>query len=162
MTVYEHTQQFHVKDPFSALTHFIGFILSIAALAVLLVKGGADKMPLINLIGVSVFAISSILLYGASTTYHTFDVRQPFEKALKKVDHLSIFVLIAGTYTPYALLAFIGIKNMIIPIKEKIYILTFLKKSFDEELLLRQLFFVFSIISPLFYLLHLSLTFLYN
>ena len=95
MTVYEHTQQFHVKDPFSALTHFIGFILSIAALAVLLVKGGADKMPLINLIGVSVFAISSILLYGASTTYHTFDVRQPFEKALKKVDHLSIFVLIA-------------------------------------------------------------------
>ena len=105
MTVYEQHQQFHVKDPYSALTHFIGFILSVAAMAVLLIKGGIDRMPIINLIGVAVFAVSSILLYGASTSYHTFDVRQPFEKALKKVDHLSIFILIAGTYTPYALLA---------------------------------------------------------
>lgn len=105
MTVYEHTQQFHVKDPFSALTHFIGFVLSIAAMAILLVKGGIDGAPILNLICVTVFAGSSILLYGASTTYHTFDVREPFGKMLKKIDHLSIFILIAGTYTPYALLA---------------------------------------------------------
>lgn len=104
MTVYEHTQQFHVKDPFSALTHFIGFLLSIAALAILLFKGAMDCAPTAALAGVTVFAASSILLYGASTTYHTFDVRQPFAKALKKIDHLSIFILIAGTYTPYALL----------------------------------------------------------
>ena len=94
-----------MKDPFSALTHFIGFVLSIAAMAILLVKGGIDGAPILNLICVAVFAGSSILLYGASTTYHTFDVREPFGKMLKKIDHLSIFILIAGTYTPYALLA---------------------------------------------------------
>lgn len=105
MTVYEHTQQFHVRDPYSALTHFIGFVLSVIALGILLIKGGYDQMPLVNLIGVTVFAASSILLYGASTSYHTFDVREPFGKLLKKIDHLSIFVLIAGTYTPYALIA---------------------------------------------------------
>lgn len=105
MTVYEHTQQFHVRDPYSALTHFIGFVLSVIALGILLIKGGYDQMPLVNLIGVTIFATSSILLYGASTSYHTFDVREPFGKLLKKIDHLSIFVLIAGTYTPYALIA---------------------------------------------------------
>lgn len=105
MTVYEHTQQFHVRDPYSALTHFIGFVLSVIALGILLIKGGYDQMPLVNQIGVTVFAASSILLYGASTSYHTFDVREPFGKLLKKIDHLSIFVLIAGTYTPYALIA---------------------------------------------------------
>lgn len=105
MTVYEHTQQFHVRDPYSALTHFIGLVLSVIALGILLIKGGYDQMPLVNLIGVTIFATSSILLYGASTSYHTFDVREPFGKLLKKIDHLSIFVLIAGTYTPYALIA---------------------------------------------------------
>ncbi|MGM9942094.1 MAG: hemolysin III family protein [Bulleidia sp.] len=105
MTVYEHTQQFHVRDPYSALTHFIGFVLSVAAMAVLLIKGGYDRVPMVNLIGVTVFAASSILLYGASTSYHTFDVREPFGRLLKKIDHLSIFILIAGTYTPYALIA---------------------------------------------------------
>lgn len=105
MTVYEHTQSFHVKDFFSALTHFIGYLMSIAMLVSLLLKGGYDHAGMKNMFGVTVFALSSMILYGASASYHTFDVRKPFDMLLKKLDHVSIFILIAGSYTPYALLA---------------------------------------------------------
>ena len=105
MTVYEHTQSFHVKDFFSALTHFIGYLMSIAMLVILLLKGGYDHAGMKNMFGVTVFALSSMILYGASASYHTFDVRKPFDMLLKKLDHVSIFILIAGSYTPYALLA---------------------------------------------------------
>lgn len=105
MTVYEHTHSFHVKDFFSALTHFIGFLMSLFMLAVLLLKGCYDQASMRNVAGVTVFSLSSMLLYGASASYHTFDVRKPYDRILKKLDHLSIFILIAGSYTPYALSA---------------------------------------------------------
>ena len=51
-----------------------------------------------------IFIISMILLYGASASYHTFDVSEKINKVLKKLDHSMIFVLIAGTYTPVCIL----------------------------------------------------------
>lgn len=91
--------KFKIKDPGSAITHFIGMLLAISAAAPLLIKaaGEPEGLPLIAL---SIFIVSMVLLYGASTIYHTLDISPKVNKLLRKVDHMMIFILIAGTYTP--------------------------------------------------------------
>ncbi len=97
------TSGFRVKDPVSAGTHFAGALLAVTGTPVLLLHDlnrGAQGAEVFSL---AVFMASMILLYTASTVYHTFDL--PGEKGLilKRIDHMSIFVLIAGTYTPCCL-----------------------------------------------------------
>lgn len=92
---------FSVKDPGSALTHLIGFLLGIFLTPMILIHASLRGAALSDLMGLSIFMISLILLYGASTTYHTFDI--PRRRILKKLDHMMIFVLIAGSYTPICL-----------------------------------------------------------
>ena len=91
---------FTVKDPISALTHFIGMILAVLAMPVLLVYHAQQGAGMDALIADTVFMISMILLYGASSAYHTFDAHEKVQLKLKKLDHMSIFILIAGSYTP--------------------------------------------------------------
>ena len=91
---------FHIKDPGSSITHFIGFICAILATPCLLIYASARHVGLAGLVSLSVFMISMILLYGASTAYHTFIVQPHTEKILKRIDHMMIFVLIAGSYAP--------------------------------------------------------------
>lgn len=91
---------FHIKDPGSSITHFIGFICAILATPCLLIYAAARHVGLAGLVSLSVFMVSMILLYGASTAYHTFIVNPHTEKILKRIDHMMIFVLIAGSYTP--------------------------------------------------------------
>lgn len=93
----------HIKDPGSAITHFIGMIMAIFAAIPLLIRASREPRP-IYLISLAVFAVSMILLYAASTTYHTLDLSDKINTLLKKLDHMMIFVLIAGTYTPICLL----------------------------------------------------------
>ena len=59
----------------------------------------------VHVISLTIFIVSMILLYAASTTYHTFDLSPKVNMILKKLDHCMIFVLIAGSYTPVCLLA---------------------------------------------------------
>lgn len=92
-----------IKDPGSSITHFIGLIMAALGTAPLLVRAGRHDSP-IYMISMAVFMASMILLYAASTTYHTFDVSPSVNKLLKKVDHMMISVLIAGSYTPVCLL----------------------------------------------------------
>ncbi len=93
----------HVKDPGSALTHFIGMLMAIFAAVPLLIKAAREPSRL-YIISIAVYAVSLILLYMASTTYHTFDRSEKVNTILKKIDHMMIFVLIAGSYTPICLL----------------------------------------------------------
>lgn len=93
----------YVKDPGSAITHFIGMVMAIGASIPLLIKASRQADPL-YLISMSVYALSLILLYAASTTYHTFDRSERINTILKKIDHMMISVLIAGSYTPICLL----------------------------------------------------------
>lgn len=93
----------HVKDPGSAVTHFIGMLMAIFAVIPLLIKAAREPGH-IYLISLAVYGASLILLYAASTTYHTFDISPKWNKVLKKIDHMMIFVLIAGSYTPICLL----------------------------------------------------------
>ena len=92
-----------IKDPGSAITHFIGMIMAIFAAIPLLIRASREPKPG-YLASLAVFAFSMILLYAASTTYHTLDLSTKINTLLKKLDHMMIFVLIAGTYTPICLL----------------------------------------------------------
>ena len=92
-----------IKDPGSALTHFIAMLLALFAAAPLLGKAarGSDSVHLMALAG---FIVSMILLYAASTIYHTLDISASVNRRLRKLDHMMIFILIAGTYTPVCLI----------------------------------------------------------
>lgn len=88
-----------VKDPGSAATHFIAFCATLVASPVLLRQ--SVHLPGPQRLSLLVFLVSMALLYAASTTYHTLDLGTVINRRLKKLDHMMIFVLIAGTYTPY-------------------------------------------------------------
>ena len=90
----------HIKDPGSAITHFIGMLMAIFAAIPLLLKAAREPSK-IYIIAIAVYAASLILLYAASTTYHTFD-------------HMMISVLIAGSYTPICLLVLGGRTGIIL------------------------------------------------
>jgi hemolysin III len=86
----------------SSLTHFLGFLLSIAGLILLIVFASLHK-TIWYIIGFSIFGASLILLYLANTLYHFFSLGSNAKKIFKKIDHSFIYILIAGTYTPICL-----------------------------------------------------------
>lgn len=95
--------KFKIKDPGSAITHFIGMLAAMIAATPLLIK--ATKEPgWLHFTTLAIFIVSMILLYAASTTYHTLDISPKINKLLRKIDHMMIFILIAGTYTPICLI----------------------------------------------------------
>ena len=103
----------HVKDPGSAITHFIGMLMAIFAAVPLLIKA-AHEPSRIYVISLAVYSASMILLYAASTTYHTFDISAKINTILKKWDHMMISILIAGSYTPICLLVLKGKPGLIL------------------------------------------------
>ena len=98
-----HTEH-HLRDEFNnAVTHGLGAFLSVIGGIVLIVLGAlyGDKWQLISAI---VFSVSLVGLYGASTLYHS--TQEPKAKLRYKIlDHCMIYVLIAGSYTPFTLIA---------------------------------------------------------
>ncbi len=95
------------KDPGSAITHLIGTLMTAFAATPLLIKAAHHPGP-IHLLSLGIFILSMILLYVASTVYHTFGKTAKIHVRLKKFDHMMIYVLIAGTYTPICLIALGG------------------------------------------------------
>jgi len=85
----------------NSLTHGLGLALSIAGLSVL-VTLAALRRDAWTVVGCAVFGASLVLLYGASTCYHAFRARR-WKRVLRVFDHAAIFLLIAGTYTPFML-----------------------------------------------------------
>lgn len=96
-----------IKDPVSALTHFIGLLACIPCIFVLLYQA-AQCDTMVHVIGFAVFGLSLVLLYGASTIYHSLNVSEAKTMLLRRIDHIMIFVLIAGTYTPICLVSLAG------------------------------------------------------
>lgn len=103
----------HIKDPGSAITHFIGMLMAVFAAVPLIVRA-AHEPEQIYVISIIIYAASLILLYAASTTYHTFDSSEKINRILKKIDHMMISVLIAGSYTPVCLLVLKGRTGIIL------------------------------------------------
>lgn len=96
-----------IREPGSAITHFIAMLLALFSAAPLLVRS-ALRSDATSLAAMSVFICSMILLYGASTLYHSVNVSGRLLCAFKKLDHMMIFILIAGTYTPVCLITLKG------------------------------------------------------
>ncbi len=94
--------QITIREPGSAITHFIGMMMAIIAATPLLVKAAVDADHIV-FIALTVFIGSMIALYGASALYHSVTVKDNILKVFRKLDHMMIFVLIAGSYTPVCL-----------------------------------------------------------
>ena len=89
-----------------SVTHGVGFFLSIAALVVLVVLASHNGDPW-RIVSFSLYGASLILLYGVSTLYHSIP-HVTAKKVFRLLDHMSIYVLIAGTYMPFALVPLRG------------------------------------------------------
>ncbi len=93
------------REPVSGLTHLGGAIGALIALVVLLTTGRSDTAKELSLF---VYGFSLIALFSASAIYHLVKANPAVVQNLRKFDHSAIFVLIAGTYTPFCILAFKG------------------------------------------------------
>ena len=96
-----------LREPVNGLTHMAGGLLAVVGLGVLLATA-ASRGRLDQLVAFGVFGVSLISLYAASALYHLLPLSPSGVARLRRLDHMTIFVLIAGTYTPFCLLALDG------------------------------------------------------
>lgn len=87
-----------IREPISFYTHFGGFIVSAAGFAAIILVSMADPYKKAALI---VYAISVMVLFLASSLYHAFKSEENGDSLLRKFDHTAIYLMIAGTYTPF-------------------------------------------------------------
>lgn len=101
--------QLTIREPGSAITHFIGCLMALIAASPLLMKAHGNST---HLLAMTIFTCSMILLYGASTMYHSIcHVSAKVLRRFRKLDHMMIFVLIAGSYTPVCMIVLGGKKG---------------------------------------------------
>jgi hemolysin III len=93
------------REPVNSLTHWAGAVLALIGLIALLSVSWGTPSKMISLI---IYGASLIFLFSASATYHTVNRKDKVLEIFRKVDHAAIFVLIAGTYTPFCVNAFTG------------------------------------------------------
>jgi hemolysin III len=93
-----------IREPFNGASHLLGLLLAGAGTILLLrlARGSAELMAF------SIYGATLIFLYGASTLYHTLQLPERPLRALRTLDHIAIYFLIAGTYTPVALITLHG------------------------------------------------------
>lgn len=96
--------KFHLKDPGSAITHGIAALL-VAAGAAPLISKAARNDDILHVTAITIFILTMFLLYTASTLYHSVDSTDKVNRRLRKMDHMMIFVMIAGSYTPICLIS---------------------------------------------------------
>lgn len=95
--------QITIREPGSAITHYIAMMLAMVGAVPLLIKATLSE-DITCIIAMLIFVGSMVLLYGASTMYHAVNLSGKALKVFKKIDHMMIFVLIAGSYTPVCML----------------------------------------------------------
>ena len=96
-----------LRDPVNGLTHLAGVLLAVVGLGMLLATA-ASAGRVDQLVAFGIFGLSLIALYLASSLYHLLPLSPAGVARLRRLDHVAIFVLIAGTYTPFCLLALEG------------------------------------------------------
>jgi hemolysin III len=87
-----------VREPFNAGSHFVGLVLAAAGTWFLLGEASGRT----QLLAFGIYGATLLLLYGASTCYHGLPLSAPGLRRLRTLDHIAIYFLIAGTYTPVA------------------------------------------------------------
>lgn len=100
-----HTASYSVKEEIAnTLTHGIGMVLGIVGLVLLLIKAVDHNADALTITSMSIYGGSMIVLFLASTLYHAIPY-QKAKRALKTFDHCAIYLLIAGSYTPFLLVS---------------------------------------------------------
>ena len=95
-----------LEEKTNIISHAIGLVLSVAALVLLVVRASRYGDTL-DILSVSIFGVSLVALYAASTFYHSAE--NPARRSrLRVLDHATIYLLIAGTYTPFTLVVMNG------------------------------------------------------
>ena len=94
-----------IREPFNGLSHLAGAITAFFGGIALLIVGWTGTVRIISVI---IYLISLITMFSASATYHLTQAKPRFQEILRKLDHSAIFLLIAGTYTPFCMNAFTG------------------------------------------------------
>lgn len=89
-----------MREPVNSLSHLIGVLLSLLGMVVLLAYSAGEPWRLISF---AIYGASSVMLFTASTLLHGLHVEERVERLLLRLDHAAIFVMIAGSYTPMAL-----------------------------------------------------------
>ncbi len=95
------------RDPVCGLTHLLGLLFSVAGLVFLAACAGREATAS-HVVAFSIYGVSLILLYGTSSLYHLLPVAERRLTILRRLDHIMIFMLIAGTYTPVCLIPLRG------------------------------------------------------
>ncbi len=95
----------HLREPVNGLTHFFACLVAAIGTAVLLIveHGSATRE-----VSLGIYGLCLILLFGASAAYHLAPLGERGIAVLRRLDHAAIYLLIAGTYTPFCVLAFNG------------------------------------------------------
>jgi len=93
--------QTHGEEIANSVSHGVGFVAALAS-APVLIATVAKTGSYVNVASATVFALTTVLLYCASTLYHAAS-RERVKALLRRLDHGAIFLLIAGTYTPFTL-----------------------------------------------------------
>ncbi len=98
----------YFRDPVSGLTHFAGFILAIIGTVFLVIRA-CDPVNPIHIVSFSIFGAGMIMVYLASALYHLLPLSETGVAVMRRVDHMSIFFIIAATYTPICTIALKGL-----------------------------------------------------
>ncbi|GAB6168701.1 hemolysin III family protein [Clostridium carnis] len=98
----------HLREPINSITHWIGAVLSLFALMAMIIKGINNNFTGLQFASLVIFGISLIALYSVSATYHGVISTDEIILRLRKLDHSMIFILIAGSYAPFCLIALGG------------------------------------------------------
>ena len=94
-----------LREPFNGLSHLGGAIAAFVGQVALLIAGWSGTAKVVSVV---VYGLSLIAMFSASAAYHMAKVKPATLKILRKLDHSAIFLLIAGTYTPFCINAFTG------------------------------------------------------
>src|SRR5688572_25284173 len=94
-----------LREPVNSLTHWVGAILGLAGLVALLIVGWSTPAKIISL---AIYGVSLTAMFSASATYHMVRVKERALEIFRKIDHAAIYLLIAGTYTPFCVNVFTG------------------------------------------------------
>lgn len=94
-----------VKEPFNTYSHALGVALGIPGLVALVLLAGGDSK---RTVAFSIYGASLVILYLASSLYHGLHLSPKWEDRFRRFDHIAIFLLIAGSYTPICLVTLEG------------------------------------------------------
>lgn len=96
-----------LRDPFSGISHLVGAVLALIGLSALVV-GAARTATAWHIVSFSVYGTTMILLYTSSALYHLLPLSEKGTRVFRLIDHVMIYLLIAGTYTPICLVPLRG------------------------------------------------------